>query len=73
MLLQNTDISLNRQVKMLLYERIHYVADQKSFLPEINGRSDPCPYPDETDTTTSGRLANVLKTQTTLRKARSCM
>ena len=62
---------LTGKVKDVVYERIHYVADQRGFhILEINGESDHIHILMETDTTTSpAELANVLKTQTA-RKAR---
>lgn len=62
---------LTDKVKDVVYERIHYVADQRGFhILEINGESDHVHILMEADTTTSpAELANVLKTQTA-RKAR---
>ena len=62
---------LTGKVKDVVYERIHYVADQRGFhILEINGESDHVHILMEADTTTSpAELANVLKTQTA-RKAR---
>ena len=63
---------LTDKVKDVVYERIHYVADQRGFhILEINGESDHVHILMEADTTTSpAELANVLKTQTA-RKARN--
>lgn len=57
---------LTGKVKDVVYERIHYVADQRGFhILEINGESDHVHILMEADTTTSpAELANVLKTQT---------
>ena len=57
---------LTDKVKDVVYERIHYVADQRGFhILEINGESDHIHILMEADTTTSpAELANVLKTQT---------
>ena len=60
---------LTGKVKDVVYERIHYVADQRGFhILEINGESDHVHILMEADTTTSpAELANVLKTQTARR------
>ena len=54
---------LTDKVKDVVYERIHYVADQRGFhILEINGESDHVHILMEADTTTSpAELANVLK------------
>ena len=54
---------LTGRVKDVVYERIHYVADQRGFhILEINGESDHVHILMEADTTTSpAELANVLK------------
>ena len=54
---------LTGKVKDVVYERIHYVADQRGFhILEINGESDHVHILMEADTTTSpAELANVLK------------
>ena len=56
---------LTDKVKDVVYERIHYVADQRGFhILEINGESDHVHILMEADTTPlQTNLTNVLKTQ----------
>lgn len=67
---QNTGILvLTRDVKDTVYERIHYIAEQRGFrILEINGEPDHIHILMEVDAITSlAELANVLKTQTARR------
>lgn len=60
---------LTRDVKDTVYERIHYIAEQRGFrILEINGEPDHIHILMEVDAITSlAELANVLKTQTARR------
>ena len=60
---------LTDKVKDVVYERIHYVADQRGFhILEINGESDHVHILMEADTTQTARKARKLYGETILKK-----
>ena len=60
---------LTGKVKDVVYERIHYVADQRGFhILEINGESDHVHILMEADTTQTARKARKLYGETILKK-----